>query len=187
MPRTKKFNPDHVLDQATEVFAKHGYYGVSMSLLVERLRVNRASLYGTFGDKQRLYRECLNRYVQIWPVPHQNGSENGVLDMLEAIRKRYYAHPEARGCFLLKSGSEVGADFPEISEFVSEYYLGVEKSFKGYLEKQGKEPATAKFLSAKDGARYLVNQCYGMHVQAQMSPDLKRSREIINQALALLS
>ena len=187
MPRTKTFNPDQALDQAMEVFSKHGYYGVSMSLLVERLAVNRASLYGTFGDKQRLYRECLDRYVQNWPVPHQNGGDNGVLDMLEAIHKRYYAHPEARGCFLLKSGSEVGAEFPEVSALVRDYYLEVEKGFKGCLEKQVKEGATPKVANAKQGARYLVNQCFGMHVQALLSPDHKRSREIMTQALALLS
>lgn len=187
MPRTKKFNPHQVLDQATEVFAKQGYYGVSMSLLVERLAINRASLYGTFGDKERLYRQCLYRYVQVWPVPQQNGSDLGAMDLLEAICKRYYAHPEARGCFLLKSGSEVGAEFPEISALVRDYYLEVEKSFKGCLENDAKSGVIPKIASSKEGARYLVNQCFGMHVHALLSPDHKRSHEILTQALALLT
>jgi len=186
MPRTKKFNSDQVLGQVTEIFAKHGFYGVSMSLLVERLAVIRASLYGTFGDKERIYRGCLDPYVQLCPVPRDNSKEITVSDLLEAIHKRYYDHPEVRGCFLLKSGFEVGTEFPEISDLVREYYQEVEKSFKGCLDKHMKTGKATRISNSKEAARYLVNQCFGMHIQAQLSPDPKRARELMNQALALL-
>jgi hypothetical protein len=110
-----------------------------------------------------------------------------VSDLLEAVCKRYYDHPEVRGCFLLKSGSEVGKEFPDISNLVRDYYQEVEKSFKGCLDKEIRAGKAPRISSTREGARYLVHQCFGLHIQAQLSPDQKRARELINQALALLA
>ena len=55
MPRSKEFDPDVVLDRATDLFWKKGYEATSIKDLVAHMRINRFSLYSTFGDKQHLF------------------------------------------------------------------------------------------------------------------------------------
>ena len=63
MARTKEFERDTVLDDAIALFCDHGYEGTSTEQLLGKMRINRQSLYDTFGDKRQLYLEALQRYV----------------------------------------------------------------------------------------------------------------------------
>jgi len=64
MARPREFDVDQALDRATEVFWTRGYEATSVQDLVDALGVNRASLYGTFGDKAQLFAAVLDRYGQ---------------------------------------------------------------------------------------------------------------------------
>jgi TetR/AcrR family transcriptional regulator, transcriptional repressor for nem operon len=103
MPRSKNFIPETVLDKAVSVFAKYGYHGVSMAMLVDELELNRASIYNTFGDKRSLYISSLNQYISNWPIPQANGHDIRIEDLLEFTKKRIYQNNEVRGCYLLKA------------------------------------------------------------------------------------
>ena len=61
--RPRGFDPDVALDRAMHVFWAKGYEGASLSHLTRAMRINRPSLYAAFGNKQRLFRKALNRYV----------------------------------------------------------------------------------------------------------------------------
>jgi TetR/AcrR family transcriptional repressor of nem operon len=62
MARHKEFDRDVALVEAIKVFASHGYEGASTETLLRRMRISRHSMYGTFGDKRRLYLEALQQY-----------------------------------------------------------------------------------------------------------------------------
>ena len=63
MARTKEFDPDAVLDRALELFWQRDYEATSMTDLVERLGIVRASIYATFGGKQQFFAKALRRYL----------------------------------------------------------------------------------------------------------------------------
>lgn len=63
MGRPRTFVEQDVVDRAMRVFWAHGYAGTSIQDLVEATGVNRASLYATFGDKERLFLATLDYYV----------------------------------------------------------------------------------------------------------------------------
>lgn len=60
--RPRAFNPDTALEAAMQVFWTKGYEGASLSDLTEAMGINRPSLYATFGDKQTLFQQALERY-----------------------------------------------------------------------------------------------------------------------------
>jgi len=62
--RPRSFDTDAVLAQATELFWRHGYQGSSLAELTAATGLSKPSLYAAFGDKESLYLQCLERYVQ---------------------------------------------------------------------------------------------------------------------------
>ncbi|MFE4974849.1 TetR/AcrR family transcriptional regulator [Kitasatospora sp. NPDC056651] len=61
--RPRAFDPDTALDRALEVFWRQGYEGTSMADLTAAMGINRTSLYATFGNKEQLFHQALDRYV----------------------------------------------------------------------------------------------------------------------------
>src|SRR5512134_1716882 len=69
MVRTKQFDRHAVLDEAMEVFWERGFHATSIQDLVDRLGVNRQSLYDTYGGKDQLFLAALERYREIQGTP----------------------------------------------------------------------------------------------------------------------
>jgi TetR/AcrR family transcriptional regulator, copper-responsive repressor len=61
--RPRSFDIDTALDQATQVFWRHGFQATSMSELTAATGLSKPSLYAAFGDKEALYLRCLQRYA----------------------------------------------------------------------------------------------------------------------------
>lgn len=62
MPRHKTFAVEDALDVAIELFAECGYRDFGMADLASRLGISRSSVYATFGNKQSLFAQTLQRY-----------------------------------------------------------------------------------------------------------------------------
>lgn len=60
--RPRGFDPGEVLRSARDVFWASGYGGTSIQALVDRVGLERGSLYAAFGDKRRLYFEAVRLY-----------------------------------------------------------------------------------------------------------------------------
>jgi len=58
-----QYDEDAVLDAATDVFWRHGYASASIGDLTEATALSRSSLYQRFGDKEGLFNEVLERYI----------------------------------------------------------------------------------------------------------------------------
>lgn len=62
MSGRKQFDVDAALDRAMQVFWRQGYADASLDLLGSATGLGRGSLYGAFGGKDALFRQCLDRY-----------------------------------------------------------------------------------------------------------------------------
>lgn len=63
MARSKEFNPEERLEKARDLFREKGYHATSMQDLVETMKLNRGSIYDTYGDKHALFLQCLANYA----------------------------------------------------------------------------------------------------------------------------
>src|SRR6476659_10064183 len=61
--RPRAFDPDAALERTMHVFWAKGYEGASLSDLTRAMRINRPSLYAAFGNKEQLFRNVLDRYI----------------------------------------------------------------------------------------------------------------------------
>jgi len=71
MGSPKLFDRDEVLDRALDVFWEVGYHDASERRLAAAMGVKVATVFGEFGDKQRLYLQTLEQYeAQKMPPLH---------------------------------------------------------------------------------------------------------------------
>ncbi|MYV55452.1 TetR/AcrR family transcriptional regulator [Streptomyces sp. SID3212] len=71
MAGRKQFDVDIALDRAMHVFWQQGYADASVDRLGHATGLGRGSLYGTFGGKDALFRQCLDRYSSIYGARYE--------------------------------------------------------------------------------------------------------------------
>ena len=105
MTRPKAFDRDRALTRALELFQAKGYEATSIQDLLDAMGIGRQSLYDTFGDKEALYHEALERYVAEGPLSILVALESplplrrAVSAVLEGV-VAHLASPGCRPCFI---------------------------------------------------------------------------------------
>lgn len=84
MAGRKQFDVERALDAAMVTFWEHGYEGTSMSMLTAATGLGKGSLYGTFGPKEQLFRQCLTRYGDLYRAAYESALED--TDPVQAVR-----------------------------------------------------------------------------------------------------
>ena len=60
--RPREYDTEKALDEAMEVFWRHGYEGATIAELTSAMGINPPSLYSAFGSKEGLLKAALDRY-----------------------------------------------------------------------------------------------------------------------------
>ncbi|MEO3874423.1 TetR family transcriptional regulator [Nonomuraea sp. B12E4] len=187
MARTKEFDPEVALQRALELFWERGYEATSMSDLVERLGVARASVYATFGGKRELYLKALERYLEQGDVVEPLSQPGPALPALRAFLDRYVAECLAdelrRGCLVVNTAVELAGRDPVAARKVAASWAELETALASSLVRaraQGEIPA------GKDPhalARFLLVLLQGIRVLGRADPDPRRLRDAVDQAM----
>ncbi len=112
MPSKPKFDREHVVGKAMEVFWDDGYACATLQTLGHAMALQPGSIYAAFGSKDALFREALQLYVR--QVREQlEDAQDEHLDgwallqgWFEQHVERSTATPIGRGCLLLNSAAE---------------------------------------------------------------------------------
>ena len=142
-----------LLTRATELFAKHGYDGLSMSQLAREAQISKALLYHYFPSKHRLFEAALEEGAaelreRTEPDPSRPPAEQ--LSMtLDAFLRWVQERPTAY-VTLLESGSG------EVREMMNEVRATTAERILSGLGSEGTRPATRAavhgWLGFLDGA-----------------------------------
>ncbi|MGI9507058.1 MAG: TetR/AcrR family transcriptional regulator [Geminicoccaceae bacterium] len=120
--RPRGFDVDEALWAAVKVFWTKGYDGASMKDLTEAMGINSPSLYATFGDKQALYLQAIDRYVSndacapLVAFEEEPDIVLAVRAFMEASIDYATGHESgARGCFLSSCVSTTAGEVEGVS------------------------------------------------------------------------
>src|SRR6201991_354815 len=113
MGRPREFDADTALDQAMEVFWRHGYEGATIAQLTEAMGINPPSLYACFGNKEGLLKAALDRYTklrEVWmdEVVAAPTARDVAERMLMGIADKQTDPANPPGCLLLQGGISRG-------------------------------------------------------------------------------
>ncbi len=142
-----------LLGRATELFAKQGYEGLSMSQLAREAQISKALLYHYFPSKRRLFEAALEEGAEelrarTEPDPGRPPAEQ-LATTLDAFLQWVQERPAAYAT-LLQSGA------PEVREIVAEVHQTTASRILTGLGEEGTRPATRAavhgWLGFLDGA-----------------------------------
>ncbi|MFC3982519.1 TetR/AcrR family transcriptional regulator [Streptosporangium jomthongense] len=190
MARTKEFDPEVALEAALQLFWERGYEATSMSDLVDRLGIGRASLYATFGGKHDLYLKALRRYANSRnPSPVELLSQPGAA--LPAVRGLIELYTEdsigdRRGCMIVNAAGELLPGDERVAGIVDANWTCLETALTSALIRaraQGELPADRDPVAL---ARFLLVFLQGLRLTAKGRSAPERLRDAAAQALKIL-
>jgi TetR/AcrR family transcriptional repressor of nem operon len=191
VPRTKEFDVDAALRAAMELFWERGYESTSVSDLVERLGVAKASLYATFGSKHELYVAALDSYVRetdarvVAALARPGPALPAVRDLVRHYVDDVLAADRRRGCFVVNSAVELPGD-PVVAQRVAASWDTLEVAFALALTRAraaGELPASREPRAL---ARMLLALLQGIRVLGKGASPPARIRDAAEQALAVI-
>lgn len=170
--RPKAFCEKEALHAAVRVFAEKGFEGTSLSDLTKGMRINKFSLYATYGNKEALFVKAMAEYNDI---RSQRLSQTlAVPSAFEGIKKLlsdaagYFTDPNGLGsCFVTQAPLTASDASERTRRRVADIRASVEKVIRERLEQAVKDGELPKGQSATDLARFYAVTIQGMALQAQ--------------------
>lgn len=180
-----QFDRNEVVDKSIELFWKNGFSGSSMQQVVEATGLKPGSIYHSFGNKEALFREALERYAQKSFAHIRNVLDTapsvgeGVCQHLEAVieqstREKYYS------CFLIKTRLELAAEGNELHKCASAKLDEIEALFQSYLEKEFDETVSCQRAAS------IMLHIFGIRVYGYQQGSADRMRQGLREGLPWL-
>ncbi|GGU85774.1 TetR family transcriptional regulator [Streptomyces litmocidini] len=193
MARTKEFDPEAALQAALELFWARGYEATTMSDLVERLGIGRASIYATFGNKHELYLKAMDRYLETRDprIVEELSAPGPALPAVRALVRRFAAEAATdgerlNGCFVTNSAAELGPHDAVVARRVELSWEQIETLLHGALVRARAGGELPAGRDPRALARMLLVLLQGIRVVGKVSGEPGRVTDAAEQALALL-
>lgn len=192
MGRPKQFDPDAAVEQAMQVFWRHGYGATTPQGLVDALGIGKGSLYNAFGGKRQLFDLALRRYLDA-----QNATVAQLLDGSGPVKERLrealhfiaqtdLADPDRRGCMALNSAMEFGRTDAAVTAQVQGMFDRMEGAFCALIEEGQRAGEIAPGRDAKALASLLLNTVNGMKLTARVESGPDRLCRVIDTTVDLI-
>lgn len=191
--RPKEFDRDQALQLAVELFWEKGYQATSLDDLLDRMNIGRQSLYDTFGDKQSLFCEAIDRYHttvagQLSEILQAEGSPCGNLrNLLEAVVNKF-GDGQCRGCMVVNASIEFAGTDPEnpIMKALKRTFNSLEKQIKKTLKNGVIAGELPNDFDVSRWATFLTASFQGMLVMAKTGGSRAALRRVADTALSVL-
>ena len=192
MARQKEFNREEALHRAMEVFWMHGYEGTSIQDLVEHMRINRQSIYDTFGDKHSLFLQALDRYREIqsrkvFEILDRPGSVKRNLKLLfQEVVDKSLSDEGRRGCFVGNAMSELSGRCKETAGRTCNSVAAAERTFQHALQRGREQGELSAVRDTRAVARFLYCNLQGLLLLGKATRDRKLLTDIVKVTLSVL-
>lgn len=188
MGRPREFDETEVLDRALHLFWSKGFDGTSMEDLVEATGLGRASLYGAFGDKEKLFSRVVDHYLAVVEAasPADPDPEADEADTLRTLANGWVTgtcrRAGPRGCFLSLAAIE-GASTPFARDALLRSLRADERKLARLIRAGQKNGTIRSARAADDLARFLVVVQQGVSTSARAGISPRDLESAVAEAL----
>ncbi|KUF16639.1 MULTISPECIES: TetR/AcrR family transcriptional regulator [Streptomyces] len=159
MARPRKFDEDHVLLAVRDEFWDKGYAATSLEDLLRVSGLGKGSLYGAFGDKQKLFLRVLRDYddTNLLMLRERLESSARGADLVREFVLGPASDPTGaaarRGCLLANSNAELAISTPEVAAEARRSYDAITAILTEALERARREGDLAPDADPAETAR----------------------------------
>jgi TetR/AcrR family transcriptional repressor of nem operon len=192
MARPKEFNPDVAMQEAMEAFWERGYHATSVNDLLAEMKLNRGSLYGTFGDKKTLFLAALAQYekqgreVVRQALERPGSARKAIEDWIRTVTGACTGEAGLRGCLALKAAMEMAPQDADVAEWVRVVTRDREQMVAKIIRKGQTEGEINPRLDPRAVARYFISCITGLKVLGTAAPSEREVREVVDLILRTL-
>jgi len=162
--RPRSFDEAEIVDDAVNVFWKHGSDNATTRVLENELGITQSSIYNAFGSKQGLLERALDRYVEriddevVGPLDVE---EAGAVQLNEFIDRlmTWIGNPNRPGCLLLNMLGERQRTDASLVARSHDYRDRLRRVFRSALSSYGQAAADAR-------AEVLLASVLGINISA---------------------
>ena len=188
MNRPRQYDREEVLEKTTDLFWEKGFEATSMNEVVARTGLNKHSLYSEFGDKEKLFIDCIDYY--------SSNSSRFVRDILarkplglsniEAFfenRVSYAASDDCKGCLIFNSVTEKETLSEEVNQKVKALLSSFNVVFYNCLKAAQDNNEISSDKNCKVLASYLTCFTSGLVNYGKNETNKKKLRKMVDVAL----
>jgi TetR/AcrR family transcriptional regulator, transcriptional repressor for nem operon len=191
MARERQFEESEVLAAAADVFARHGFQGTSLAMLLEATGLAKQSLYNCFGDKRSLYLKALDdavgRYGLVQRLMDQAPNGRAALTVFfdRIVSFCVSPNPADRQCVVSAGLLESIDDAAIRGDLLSKWSVSHEM-LRAAVERGQKDGSITNSMPSAALADLLLSLTSGLRVTAQAEPGAARLRQTAALVLSLL-
>jgi AcrR family transcriptional regulator len=188
MGRPRRFDCDIALDQAMDVFWRHGYEGATIAQLTEAMGINPPSLYAAFGSKEGLLKAALDRYTArraAWmdEVLSAPSAREVAERMLTGVADKQTDPANPPGCLLVQGGIACGSGSASVPFELAARRAQTEEQLRDRFARARDEGDLKPSADPAALARYISAVTVGMGVMASSGADREALREVAAVAI----
>ncbi|NJN73613.1 MAG: TetR/AcrR family transcriptional regulator [Limnothrix sp. RL_2_0] len=189
--RKLTFDREVALEKAMDLFWEKGYNATGLTELLERMGIQRQSLYNAFGNKHDLFLAAIAHYGKT--VLHQVEKQlTGQGSPLNNIQNFFYRTAEngktirCRGCLVVNTMIELSPHDPQVAAEVERLSRQAEKAFEQALKQAIAAGELPSDFDSPKMSRYLYHIALGLNARTKGTPNPEAIKETLDIALAVL-
>jgi AcrR family transcriptional regulator len=188
MGRPREFDAETALDQAMEVFWRHGYEGATIAQLTEAMGINPPSLYACFGNKEGLLKAALDRYTKlrgVWmdEVVAAPTAREVAERMLTGVADKQTDPANPPGCLLVQGGIACGTGSESVPFELATRRAQNEDQLRDRFVRAKAEGDLKPTSDPAALARYVSAVSVGMGVMASSGSDREALQQVASVAV----
>jgi len=187
--RNRSFDKDNALENAMLVFWKNGYPGTSLTDLTNVMGINKSSLYATFGNKEELFNQSIEFYLNKYGVVHSAELYKKELSLKERIRNyllsitKMLTNPDLpKGCLICHSTSETASTClaESSSTAINDINQRTLLTLTEFFEKEKESGNLTDENTPKTLANYLLTLQFGLAISARNGESIEELSKVVN-------
>jgi AcrR family transcriptional regulator len=186
--RPKAFSEEQALEAAMHVFSEKGYEGASLSDLTSAMKINRFSMYSSFGNKEALYVKAMERFNEarrnmVVKCLAGKSARDSVEQFLRDVITRF-TDPEHGVCFVTQAPISAEQASRETRALMVKRRAEVEEALRQRFERAIEEGELPRNASAADLAAYYAVLIQGFALQAQHGGTTEDLLRVVDVAMS---
>ena len=187
--RPLSFDRDAALDAAMYLFWRHGYESTSIAALTQAMGITPPSLYAAFGDKRRLFRETVDRYLGgvssvIRTIERAETARDAAHDLLATAAIGGTGEKTPPGCLLASSIVSASAAADDVRAELAAIRREIEQTLRARIDRDVERQMLPALVDAEALAAHMFAVVQGISTLAKDGAKRDKLLRIVDNAMA---